>query len=290
MVVEDKQKKNQKRNEKRRRNRTKKTQSVNEEVKSATDRISKINEVIMKEYGKPQKNKFEFIVSRNVIEILRACSPNNGLLPECYSLYECELISDISQVNDSTPNYIYLKDDGTMSLVVRTGAQVKNTKSKTKNEITYSLCAELLSEWSRTKIWIVPNKVWSDKKGYGRGLKRRLSSILEIPETSGYGLNYFLKDLELMKNGKSITKNKIWVEENYEEKEDIEESFKRFLKNVNLKEDGFIPYDDLKTYRTDKSKTKFNDLITSYFSDSVERGARQSQKRGFKGLEFVQPV
>tara|TARA_Y100000389_G_scaffold204035_1_gene254621 strand:- start:6800 stop:7666 length:867 start_codon:yes stop_codon:yes gene_type:complete len=286
MFVDDKQKKNQKRNEKRKKNRAKKTQSANHEVISAKNRINNIRNVLSNEYGKPQKNKCEFIVSRNIIEILKACEPNNDTLPECYSLYDCVLINDISQLIDNTTNYIKIEEDNTMKLVIRNGNQIKNSKAKDAS-VVYKLCPESLSNWLKTKIWIVPNTVWYDKKGFGRGLKRRLSSILEIPESSGYGLNCYIKDLELMKLKKSISKTKVWVEENADKQEDIEEAFKKFLEDTTLDSGGFIGYDELKTYRSDKLKTKFNDLVSEHFNESVERGARQSQKRGFKGIKFL---
>ncbi len=283
----DESNRNKRRKEKRKRNKPKRNKENDTIIKDAKERVKLIQNRIVKEYNQDEKikdEKIESVTSRNIIHLLLNCLPNkdNHLMPEAYSFYDTVLISNKKDINDKiNSNYIILDGNNT-TFVIKDEGRTKNSKSIEANLVEYKFNSELRIT---DETWTNPKCVWSDKKGFGRGIKRRLTSFLDIPESSGYGLSYFIKDLELVNNGRSVSSKKIWkntVEEILHE--DLNSRLKNFISNVHLDTEGFIAYDEMNDYRSDRNKNKFNSLVEEHFN--IKKGHRRLQKRGFKGISW----
>lgn len=292
---ERKQKRNQRRKEKRKKDKEKKKSRL--DIVSARNRIDHLKESIIKE-NKLIHKKDSSYVSNLLINLLLAIQlDSNQSLPECSAFYYLELSNDNLELSndivleksqeksdDDGKNVLYFKND-ILYLCLKSGKNTRIKNSSFKKDIYYSFDTNALNFWTNERTWIKPELIWSDTQSFGRGMKRKINRLMGFSEDKGYTLVSFMKDLELIKKGKSSINGKIWEEDNVDL--NLDEAFEKFRDDVKIDTDGFISYDELSNYRNEKYKLKFNILISEFYSEHVIRGHRHKNKRGFKGISFI---
>lgn len=275
---------NKKRREKRKKHREKK--ELKSDIGSATERIQNIEKQLSEQklhsYKSDRMESDSSMITRFVIELLLSMNLENKVVPDCYAFYKAKVYNDISEIKDEDNYFIY--DGGHLEFHLINGKHTKIRFSNQRNELVYTFDDKVINYIFQENLWKVPNTIWSDNKGFGRGLKRKLCTLLNVSENDGYTMVFFSKDLELYKNKKSSLKVNLW--KNVQVDFNLDEAFEKFKSNVEISEDGFISYEELSQYRDDTYKLKFNKLIENYFGDSVQRGFRKQNKRGFKGIIF----
>ncbi len=275
---------NKKRREKRKKNKEKK--ELKSDIESATERILFIEKNIeLEKVNLSKSNKREqdsSIATRIIIELLLSIELQNKSVPDCYSFYESQILQN-PEMSSSDENY-FTFEENTLCFHLTNGKNTKIKFSDKTQEIIYTFCREKIDINHLKSVWKPPNTIWSDKKGFGRGIKRKLSNLLQVPQDYGYSMKFFMKDIELYKNKKSSSSVNLWKDTKIEF--DIDEAFEKFKSSVILEEDGFVSYDELLTFRDEIHKLKFNKLIVDHFGNKVERGFRRRNKRGFKGINF----
>lgn len=274
---------NKKRREKRKKHKGKK--DLKSDIASATERIQLIHKKLNEEKNNVKKETTPSLISRSIIELLLEMNLDNKPVPECYSFYKVKVYQSKDSNVFPREDENYLEYDGEMiKFHLRNGKNTKIKFSDHIHEIVYLFDDDRIRYIFSENIWKEPSSIWSDTKGFGRGMKRKLSSLLDVPEDYGYSMVFFMKDLELYKKKKTPSNVHIW--KNVQLEFNLDEAFDKFKSEVITSQDGFIAYDELSKFRDDKYKLKFNELIVNHYGDSVERGFRKQNKRGFKGLSF----